>query len=109
MLEKITRWILSIMVENVYDEDVHIAHTIPCKTVNIGKLLTAKMFSILSDEVNKPETRLLIKKKIITPVINMFYTELYPYIIGMIVIIVMILVLSLFTFISFVVYYLKKL
>lgn len=64
---------------------------------------------MVSDEVNKTETQVLIKQKVITPVINMIYAELYPYIIALIVTIITIFVLSLLTFISFVVYYLKNL
>lgn len=76
---------------------------------HIVKLLAAKVISMVSDEVNKTETQVLIKQKVITPVINMIYAELYPYIIALIVTIITIFVLSLLTFISFVVYYLKNL
>lgn len=76
---------------------------------NMIKALTGKVLALVSDEVNKPETRLMIKQKVITPVINMIYGELYPYIIALIVTIITILVLSLLTFVSFILYYLKNL
>lgn len=76
---------------------------------NIIKMVATKLLALLSDEVNKTETQTLIKQKVITPVINMIYAELYPYIIALIVTIITILVLSLLTFISFVLYYLKNL
>lgn len=73
------------------------------------KLLSARIFTMLSDEINKQETQILIKQKVIIPVINMIYAELYPYIIALIITISVILLLSLLTFVSFMVYYLKKL
>lgn len=72
------------------------------------KVLTKKIIDIMSEEVAKPESQILIKRKIITPVINMIYTELYPYIIAMIVSIVTILVLSLLTFLGFIFYLIRK-
>lgn len=76
---------------------------------NMVKTIASKFMSLLSDEINKQETQVLIKQKVITPVINMIYAELYPYIIALIVTIIVILVLSLLTFISFILYYLKNL
>jgi len=76
---------------------------------NMVKTIALKLMSLLSDEINKQETQVLIKQKVITPVINMIYAELYPYIIALIVTIIVILVLSLLTFISFILYYLKNL
>lgn len=76
---------------------------------SIIKMVATKLLALISDEVNKKETQILIKEKVITPVINMIYAELYPYIIALIVTIITILVLSLLTFISFVLYYLKNL
>lgn len=76
---------------------------------NIVKMLASKLIALISDEINKQETQILIKQKVITPVINMIYAELYPYIIALIVTIITILVLSLLTFISFILYYLKNL
>lgn len=81
----------------------------PLAHKSIVKLLAAKILAMLSEEINKNETQVLIKEKVITPVINMIYAELYPYIIALIVTIIIILVLSLLTFISFVLYYLKNL
>ncbi len=72
------------------------------------KVLTKKIIDIMSEEVAKPESQILIKRKIITPVINMIYSELYPYIIAMIVSIVTILVLSLLTFLGFIFYLIRK-
>jgi hypothetical protein len=76
---------------------------------NIVKMIVSKVLAMLSEEINKQDTQSLIKQKIIVPVINMIYTELYPYIIALIVTIIIILVLSLLTFIAFILYYLRNL
>lgn len=72
------------------------------------KVLTKKIIEIISEEISKTESQILIKRKIVTPVINMIYNELYPYIIAMIVSIVTILVLTLLTFIGFIFYFIRK-
>lgn len=72
------------------------------------KVLTKRIIDIMSNEVSTTESQILIKRKIITPVINMIYNELYPYIIAMIVSIVTILVLTLLTFIGFIFYLIRK-
>lgn len=72
------------------------------------KMLAKKVINIASEEITSSESQLLIKRKIIIPVINMIYCELYPYIIAMIVSIVTILVLSLLTFIGFIFYFIRK-
>ena len=75
---------------------------------SVVKVIASKFLTMISDEINKNDTQVLIKQKVITPVINMIYAELYPYIIALIVTIITILVLSLLTFISFIVYYLRS-
>lgn len=75
---------------------------------NIIKLMSTKVIELFIEEVNKTDTQSLIKRKVITPVINMIYAELYPYIIALIATIVIILVLSLLTFSCFIMYYLKN-
>ena len=72
------------------------------------QLFTKKIIKIISEEVTSHETQLLIKSKIIHPLTNMIYNELYPYILAMIITIAFILLLSIMTFVSFVVYFLKK-
>lgn len=76
---------------------------------NIVNMLTSKVLTMIANEINKDEMQLLIKGKIITPVINMIYAELHPYIICLVATVSIILVLSLMTFLFFVVYYFKKL
>lgn len=76
---------------------------------NVVKLLAAKILALVTDEVNKADTQIMIKQRVITPVINMIYAELYPYIIALIATIITILILSLLTFVSFILYYLKNL
>lgn len=75
---------------------------------NIIKHLTSRILTLASEEINKPETQTLLKQRIITPVIYMIYKELYPYIIALTITIAIILLLSILTFIAFIVYYLKN-
>ena len=75
------------------------------KTIN---MMTGKIVVMIAEEVNKVETQIMIKRKIILPVINMIYAELYPYIVALIITILSILLLSILTFCCFVLYYLRK-
>ena len=75
---------------------------------SIVKQITNKVLTLIADEINKSETQLLVKNKIIHPVINLIYAELYPYIIALIITILVILVLSILTFMCFVIFYLRK-
>jgi uncharacterized membrane protein len=72
---------------------------------SVVKMIAAKVIRLISDEVNKEETQRLVREKVIIPVINMIYAELYPYIIALIVTIITIFILTLLTFISFLIYY----
>ncbi len=75
------------------------------KTINA---ITNKIVTMIANEVNKTETQITIKRKIILPVINMIYAELYPYIVVLIITILTILLLSSLTFCCFVLYYLRN-
>lgn len=66
--------------------------------------LTKHVIEIISEEIMSHEHQLKIKKNIIIPVINMMYTQLYPYIIGMIIAIILLIILSMLTFILFLFY-----
>ena len=72
------------------------------------KALTNKIISMITTEVNKSETQVLIKEKIVVPLINIIYKELYPYIITLIITIATILIISVMTFAFFVTFYFKK-
>lgn len=72
------------------------------------KLIASKVINMVVSEMNKSDIQEVIRRKIITPVINMIYAELYPYIIALIISICVILLLSFMTFIFFVLYYFKK-
>lgn len=67
-----------------------------------------KFVQLISEEVEKKETQLIIKQKIIFPIITMIYKELYPYIIALVITILFILLITLLTFIGFVFAYLKR-
>jgi hypothetical protein len=76
---------------------------------SIVNSLTSKVFGMIASEINKDEMQLIIKQKIITPVINMIYLELHPYIICLVATVSVILILSLLTFLFFIIYYFRKL
>jgi len=79
------------------------------KTENTAiKLITTKVVNMVVSEMNKADMQAVIRRKIINPVINMIYRELYPYIIALIITISVILLLSFLTFLLFVMYYFKK-
>ena len=63
------------------------------------KLATKRVLKIISDEITSQETQNLIRQKVLMPVIQMIYGELYPYIIAMIITIIFILRFSLLTFV----------
>ncbi len=71
-------------------------------------MVTNKIVVMIADEVNKVETQVMIKHKIIIPVINMIYAELYPYIVVLIITILTILLLSILTFCCFILYYFRN-
>ncbi len=96
------------MINNTNNKEKEKDENKEIKTPFFIKMLAKKVIHIVSEEITTSETQLLIKKKIITPVINMIYAELYPYIIAMIVSIVTILVLSLLTFIGFIFYFIRR-
>lgn len=72
------------------------------------KLLTGKLINLVTSEINKPDTQVLVREKIILPIITLIYSELYPYIIALVTTVSIILVLSILTFIFFIFTYLKK-
>ena len=76
---------------------------------SVVNTLTSKVFNMIANEINKDDMQLIIKQKIITPVINMIYAELHPYIICLIATVSVILILSLLTFLFFIIYYFRKL
>lgn len=75
---------------------------------NIVTMITNKVVNLIITEINNPSMRTMIRQKVITPVINMMYGELYPYIIALIITICCILLFSLLTFLCFLLFYFKK-
>lgn len=58
------------------------------------KLVTNKLVTLIAIEVEKPETKTLVREKIIIPVIHMIYSQLYPYIIALIATITLVFIVS---------------
>lgn len=69
--------------------------------------LTGKIFTLITSEINKKETQILVREKIIIPLISLIYHEIYPYIIIIGSIIAMILLLTLATFIFFIYFFIS--
>ena len=88
------------------ETDITQPDDIPAKGSFI-KMITARLVSLIAIEIDKPETQTLVRKKIIIPVINLIYSQLYPYIIILVAIITLILILSFLTFMFFLVFYFK--
>jgi hypothetical protein len=76
-----------------------------CKPI---KMIASKVINLVVSEMNNNNIQAIIRQKIVIPVINMIYAELYPYIIALSITVCVILLLSLMTFLFFVLYYFKK-
>lgn len=83
----------------------HIIEEESCKPI---KVVASKVINLVVNEMNRSDMQSIIRQKIIIPVINMIYAELYPYIIALSITVCVILLLSLMTFLFFVLYYFKK-
>lgn len=63
--------------------------------------LTNKLIDMVINEINKDDMRIVIRKKILNPLLQLIYIELSPYIYGFLVIMMAILILSIMTFVLF--------
>jgi len=72
------------------------------KCDNLISKVANHFIDIMADEMNKEEMKMIIHKKLLSPLLNMIYTEVYPYIYGLFITIFLIFILSLLTFILFV-------
>jgi hypothetical protein len=75
---------------------------------NLVSNITQKLITIIVEEINKDEMQKIIKTKVISPVVQLIYRDLYPYIIMLSITIIMILLFTVLTFMFFVAYYLRK-
>lgn len=69
------------------------------------KALAHKIIILVSEELGKSECRLIVKENIISPLINMIYMEIFPYILMATIAILSIFLFSLATLVCFVVFY----
>ena len=69
---------------------------------------TQRCIYMVSDELSKQETHELLRTKVISPIINMLYVALYPYIVCCVVIVSLILVASILTLAFFLLDHFKK-
>ena len=75
----------------------------------ILNLVIEKVLQFAAAEFEKPETKTHIRQRIILPLTKMIYDDLYPYIMLIAFVILVMFVLSILTFVGFVVYSLKTL
>lgn len=75
---------------------------------NLVRTITQKIITVIIDEVNKDDMQKMIKTKVITPVIQLMYRDLYPYIIVLAITMIMILLFTILTFLFFIFYYFRK-
>jgi hypothetical protein len=81
----------------------------PAPPPSILNILVEKLLQFAAAEFDKPETKTHIRQRIMLPLTKMIYDDLYPYIMLIAFIILVMFVLSILTFVGFVVYYLKTL
>jgi hypothetical protein len=72
------------------------------------KLITNKLVALVASEVEKAETQALVREKIIVPVINLIYSQLYPYIIALVATITLMFILTFLTFFFLLLFYFKR-
>lgn len=63
--------------------------------------LTNRFLDMIVLEMNNEEMKDTIRSKLITPLLHMIFTEIYPYIYGLFITVFLILLFSLLTFIFF--------
>lgn len=71
--------------------------------------ITSKALDVIANELNKPELQSVLKHRIITPLVNLLYSELYPYIMVAGISVFLILLITILSFVCIIFYYLKKL
>ena len=88
--------------------EIHETQRPPKPEPSFIKVITGKLINLVATEINKKETQVLVREKIIIPVITLIYSELYPYIILLVITITLIFILTFLTFLFFLVFYFKK-
>jgi hypothetical protein len=74
---------------------------------DIIKTLTNKVLELVMIELNKHDMRILIKDKIVHPLLYLIYCQLYPYIYTIVIIILLMFVILIVLLVFFIIY-LKK-
>lgn len=70
--------------------------------------MTNRVLSMVAAEMDKPEMKETVRTKLLTPLLQMIYDEVAPYLYGLVITIFLILVFSLMTFILFALSFLPK-
>ena len=78
------------------------------KINDLVKIITNKVLDLVILEINKNEMKVVITNKIIHPLMNLIYSQLYPYIIALVVSFVLILLILVFVLIICIIMFLKK-
>ncbi len=81
------------------------------KTANTNPIiqqLTTKVLNVINSEINKKETQVLVREKLVIPVINLVYSQLYPYIFVFITLFSIISFASISTLVCFILFYVRS-
>lgn len=73
----------------------------------IVEQLTNKVINALNSEINRKETQVLVREKLIIPIINLIYSQLYPYILVFITLFSIIFFVSISTLVCFIIFYVR--
>ena len=71
--------------------------------------LTTELIQLISKELEKPDNQQQIRKKIIQPLINIIYHEIYPFIYVLVIIIVIIMIFTFLILLGMLYVYFKEL
>lgn len=71
-------------------------------------MITNRVLHMLGEELNNAETQQFVRSKLIHPLIHIIYAELFPYLIVFSATIMVMFLLSLLTFMLFLLFYLRR-
>lgn len=71
-------------------------------------VIANRCLQLLADELNKADTQVFVRTKLIHPLVHLIYTELFPYLAALFITIIMILLVSIMTFMFFMMFYFRR-
>lgn len=80
----------------------------PGSSNNIAIQLSKRIISMLMDDANNEEMRSMVKEKFIKPLLHALYTQLHPYILMVVCILIVNISLSMLSCLLSVLFYLRR-